>query len=60
MKQKKKTQKTIRVSVNMGQFQPKSLNGKKAERKEKLFEEIMSKMIPNLLKTINPHIQEVQ
>lgn len=59
MKQKKK-EKIIRVSVSMGQFQPKSLNGKKAERKEKLVEEVMSKMIPNLWKTINPHIQEVQ
>lgn len=50
----------ITVIAHMGQFQPKSLKERKAERKEKVFKEIMSKMFPHLLKTISPLIQEDQ
>lgn len=35
------------------------MEGKKREKK-KYLKKIMSKMFPNLLKTINPHIEEAQ
>lgn len=50
-----------RASVNPGTASSGLMLGREVKkRKENIFEEIMAKYCPNLMKTINPQIQEAQ